>query len=55
MTDARALRTALTALHKELLEAQRIQAEHIRCPLPPGPAAAVVLEHRDVIAVLDQA
>jgi hypothetical protein len=27
MTDARALRTALTALHKELLEAQRVQAE----------------------------
>jgi hypothetical protein len=27
MTDARALRTALLALHRELLEAQRIQAE----------------------------
>jgi hypothetical protein len=27
MTDARALRAALLALHKELLEAQRIQAE----------------------------
>ena len=27
MTDARALRTALMELHKELLEAQRVQAE----------------------------
>jgi hypothetical protein len=45
MTDARALRTALMALHKELLEAQRIQAlqDH------PG----VVLAHRDVVAALD--
>jgi hypothetical protein len=36
MTDARALRTALMALHKELLEAQRIQAERFGGRMSPG-------------------
>jgi hypothetical protein len=64
MTDARVLRRALVVLHKELLEAQRIQAERVGGRMSAGEVLQAAAEDprfdwlrtlSQLIAALDQA